>query len=377
MTSVSTTVDLDELRAVARTFLTQQWPVSHSRVAAAGDSSLAGGLWQQVVEMGWPAIGVAEDHGGAGADLRELAVIIEEMARQLVPGPFVSSAVVAPVLLRTVPAGPSSTSWLRELAEGRRTFAVALSDERWTNQLEPAVRARAHGNGLQLHGRIGLVADAETVDTLLLPAVSSSGECLVVGVDRLASGVSTTAIAMQDLSRCYAGVEIQGVEAPAAAVLASGADAVIALHAARDTGALAMAADSLGIMGRVIEMTNDYLKARVQFGRPIGMFQALKHRMADLAIAAEESRALLEHAINAHALDATAASLEISMAKAHICTAASAATAESVLMHGGIGYTWEHDLHLYQRRAKLSEVIFGTARSHRRRIADLAFDALA
>lgn len=302
------------------------------------------------MELGCAGLAVPEDRGGAGASFREAAVVLEELGRAVAPVPFLGSAVVATSMLLAC----SERELLGELASGARTATLALPFS--TAPAAPAPSVRADGGTLS--GTVTSVADALPADVLLVP-VAGAAHAVEVG-----EGVSRSPVVSLDLTRQLCDVTFDG--APGWQV-AAGGTAGRALAAALTTGAALLASEQLGVAQWYLETTVEHLKTRYQFGRPVGSFQGLKHRLADLWVEVSQARAVVRYA----AACIAAAHPDTALAQAHCSAVAVRAAKECIQMHGGIGFTWEHPAHLHLKRAKSDSIAFGTPDRHRATLAAL------
>ena len=329
------------------------------------------GLWQAIAaDMGCAGLLVPEEQDGAGASFREAATVAEELGGAVAPVPYVGSAVVATTAL--LAAGDETR--VRELARGDVTAALAVGFETGPGAAFP-LTARVAGpkpvdgrSGVaRLRGRIQGVADALSADLLVVPADAVPHGLYLVGAD--AEGVRRTPVLSLDMTRQLCDIEFD--DAPARP-LVPGPEADRALQAALSAGAAALAAEQLGIAEKCLEMTVGYVKERHQFARPIGSFQGLKHRLADLWVGLTQARAAARYAAACLADGDSDAPLAVALAKSYCGDLAVRAAEECVQMHGGIGFTWEHPAHLYLKRAKADSIAFGTSDAHRASLARLA-----
>ncbi|MCZ4588746.1 acyl-CoA/acyl-ACP dehydrogenase [Rhodococcus opacus] len=335
-----------------------------------------GRLWKVLTEqMGLGALLVPEAQGGAGAGVTELAVVVENLARTLAVVPGLSSIGIAGSLLRLVGTGPAM-ELLSQLGEDGRTATVCWSDPASTTPGPSAGARREQGNEkISVSGTFEFVLDGMHADVLLVPVVLG-GDVAVVAVDADAPGLTRTAAVGLDLTRGMATVEFDG--APAS-LLGVG----VPLGAAADLALVLIAAEQVGIAQHCHEAAVAWAKDRVQFDRPIGQFQAIKHQLVDLLMAVELGRSSLDVAVVAadayldERSEVTARDLSVaaSMAQARCGDAAMFVADASLHILGGIGFTWEHDAHLYLRRAKVLEVLFGTPAEHRSRFAGFLLQA--
>ena len=337
-------------------------------------------LWHTVAaDIGLAGLLIPEPLGGAGASYRELAAAAEQFGAAVAPIPYLGSAAVATAALlsaakssaqRTEP-GPVSPAadLLRRMADGELTAALAVPAATLPGGPFPAavrVAGIADGGMTKLRGTISSVADALPADVLLVPAEGVPNALYLV--EATAPGVHRTPVVSLDMTRQLCDVSLDGAPARQVAV---GAAAEAAMEAGLMAGAAVLAAEELGLAQRCLDMTVAYLKERRQFARPIGSFQALKHRLADLWTTITQARAASRYAVACLADGDPDASVAVALAKSACGEAAVAAAQECVQLHGGIGFTWEHPAHLYLKRAKASSVLYGTPGAHRAALAAL------
>jgi alkylation response protein AidB-like acyl-CoA dehydrogenase len=368
--------DQELLRQSAREFLTRECPPSVVREAAESAHGLSGSLERKIAEMGWPGLLVPESHGGLGLGVLDMAILLCEFGRSVVPGPFLFSALLATAAIVKAGDRAQKTNLLPRLAAGEAIATLALLEE--DDRIEPAgirCRARRSGSSYRLGGSKLFVPYADVADVLLVACRTEGSEgpagITLFLVDRLAPGLTVRPLQVIDRTRRVGEVQLRNVEVQRAQILGRVGAGWSTIAAILDLGAVGLAADGLGGSERVLEMAVEYSKTREQFGRPIGSFQAIKHMAAEIAADIEPARSLLWYA--AHAQDALPrhASRAASMAKAALCEIYSRSSNRAVQMHGGIGFTWEHDLHFWFKRAKWNELAFGGPSFHRARVADL------
>ena len=356
------------LRDAARGWIAARWSPERMRQALdRPPAEIPEGLWREVAAMGWVGIAVAEDCGGSGAGTVTAAVLAEEAGRGLLPGPLLSALAAAAVVERGGDAAQRKA--LRpDLCAGGCRVTVAVEEPGATWGRDPVgVRARrdADGDGWILDGTKILVPDAEAADTVLVSVATAEGAG-VFAVPAHAPGVAVTPMRRLD-AQSIAEVRLDGVVLPAGAALAGDRGS---LGSGLDAYTVLGAADLLGVAEWALTTTTAYAKERVQFERPIGSFQAVSHRLADVCVAVEIGRGLVYGAALALDEGRPDAPVLVSAAKAWTSDAAVAATEAALHLHGGIGFTWELDVHLYLRRARAGAVSQGTADVHRDRIAD-------
>jgi alkylation response protein AidB-like acyl-CoA dehydrogenase len=322
-------------------------------------------LWALGAGLGWTGLAVAEEHGGSAQGLAELALVAEELGRAVARGAFVPTMVVASAVSRAGSAALQAEV-LPALAGGSAAATIAVSESGAPSTVDGiGVTARQDGEDFVLTGHKTLVQDATDARWLLVSALVDGGPtCLLVDAADAAIQRQKTL----DITRGFAHVSLDGVRVPGARRLAGDA-----AHVQRvlDDAAVLIAADCLGAAERLLEMTVEYAKVRFQFGRAIGSFQAVKHKCATMRIQVDAARAAIYYAAMAADAGAPDASRAASIAKAYAGQALSDLAGEALQVHGGIGFTWEHDLHLYLRRIKTDEVLYGDVATHEERVCDL------
>ncbi|MEV0431708.1 acyl-CoA dehydrogenase family protein [Nocardia sp. NPDC050413] len=345
----------DDLRAVVRSVLTAHCEPGAVTALYDGDRALVDGLWKNIaVDLGLAGLLVPEADGGAGASAREAAVVLEELGRFVAPVPFLTSAVVATTALLG-----SGSALLGQLAAGERTAALAVPLTTAAHGALPTVSA----DDGRLTGTVTSVAGALEADVLLVPATGPEGIALYA-VSTAAARL--TAVVSLDMTRQLADLEFDG--AAGELVVADGEAAVRRALAA---GTALLASEQYGVARWCLDETVAYLRERRQFGRVVGGFQAIKHRLADLYTAVESGNAAARYAAATLATDDADAPVAASVAQAFCSDLAVHAGEEAVQLHGGMGMTWEHPAHLYLKRAKADQLAFGTAGAHRVRLAEL------
>jgi alkylation response protein AidB-like acyl-CoA dehydrogenase len=357
----------EELRASVRRFLADRVPISAVRelmeAADGGDPA----VWKQAgQQLGLQGIAIPEEYGGAGFSFAEQAIVLEELGAALYGGPYLASAVFAANVLLASGDEAAKNEYLPGIAAGERIATLAFTEEDGSWETGATrLAAAASGDGWRLDGRKSFVLDGHTADLILVIGRTGDGLSLFA-VRADAPGLTRTALPTLDQTRKLARLDFDGV--PATPVGADGA-AEFMLAKTLDVAAIAQAAEQLGGAQRVLDFTVDYLKVRHQFGRPIGSFQGLKHRCADLLLEVESLRSAVQYAAAAVAEDSPEVPTVAALVKAYASDVYFHVAAESIQMHGGIGFTWEHDAHLYFKRAKASELFLGDATLHRERLA--------
>jgi alkylation response protein AidB-like acyl-CoA dehydrogenase len=354
------------LRDATRRLLEARSPLTAVRAAHDSEPGFDRGLWLEGSALGWPGMAVPEELGGSGQGIVELAVVAQEHGRLVQPGPFLPTATVTLALVAAGADRPEvrerTADVLGGAADGTSILSWAFAEpgRGWLPEATATQATRAAG-GLVVTGVKTSVQDADVADVLLVTA-RCDGELVQLLVDRSAPGVSCTRLRGLDLGRHLCEVRLDGVRAPESAVVATGTAAVERDLAA---GAVLLCAESVGVGARLLEMTVDYAKMRVQFGRPIGSFQATKHKCATMRSQLQGAQVATYYAAMALAAGTDDADTAASVATSFTSEAVSRIAGEALQIHGGIGFTWEHDLHLYLRRAKSNEVLYGDASLHR------------
>jgi alkylation response protein AidB-like acyl-CoA dehydrogenase len=362
---IAFTEEQEELRRSIRRFCEDRSPSSEVRRLMATDEGYSPAVWAEMSELGLPGVAIPERFGGAGLGWIELTIVLEEMGRTLCCSPlFATTAMAAPALLASGDEA-ACAAHLPGIAAGRTIATLALAEEtgRWE---AAAVRLRAErsASGWTLRGHKSFVVDGTVADVILVAGRSSAGVSLFV-VEGNAPGLARSGLPSLDPTRKLARLAFDGV--PARLVGAEGAAGPALAHAL-DLAAVALAAEQVGGAERCLEMSVQYAKVRYQFGRPIGSFQAIKHKCADVLVEVETARAAAELAARAAAQDSDLPAAA-SLAKAVCADAFFRAAAENIQIHGGIGFTWEHDAHLYYRRAVSGRSFLGDGAYHREQLA--------
>jgi alkylation response protein AidB-like acyl-CoA dehydrogenase len=358
-----------ELRAAVRALLADRAAWRDVLARTETSEPYDTGLWRALAaDVGCAGLIVPESAGGAGASYREAAVVAEELGRAVAPVPYLGSAIVATTALLS-----AGDELLGAVASGAQTAVLAVPFAVMPGaRPEPTIRVGAANDGdpagtYRLSGSARGLADALPADVLLVPADGVPyGLYAVLAGD---AGVTRTPVVSLDATRQLADLTLDDVPARR---IAAGAAAEQAVAAALTAGAAMLAAEQLGVAERCLEMTVAYLKERRQFARPVGSFQALKHRLADLWVAVTQARAAARYAAACLATGDPGTAVAVALAKAACSDVAVKAGQETVQLHGGIGFTWEHPAHLYLKRAKSASIGFGTADRHRATLAGLA-----
>ncbi len=362
------TDDQLELRDNARAVLASACPPSLVRSVYEGGAG-AEGLWATLVGLDWPAIGIAEEHGGLGLGFLEVGIVVEELGRVVAPSPFLATVTqLAPLLVEA-----AAPTLLPRIADGSCTGTLALAEGGVWRADAVRTTARPDGSGWRLDGTKSHVLDGATAAEVAVVArlEGTSGDeglgAFLVAADALAATPSTVI----DPTMPVATLALDGVEVDADRVLVEPGDpaAARAIERALQEATTAMALSTTATCRAVFERTLQYAKDREQFGRPIGSFQALKHRLADMYLAVERAGSLAYFAALTIAEDDDRRAVAASMAKAAAGDCQRLVAGDGLQLHGGIGFTWEHDLHFELKRAKSGDLLFGGAASHRALLA--------
>ncbi len=347
------------LKDSARKFLAGECPSAEMRRLMETDTAYDATLWSKITEQGYTGIIFPEGYGGAGLGKVELMLLMEEAGRALLPGPFFSTVVLAGSVLEAAGNHALKEKYLAAICRGevRATVAFVEASASWNPQ---DVQLSAT-NG-KLTGEKFFVSDAAIADFIVV--VARNG---VFVVDSKARGLRISPMSGMDLTRKLYGVEFSNTPAEQIGGTTN-------LPRAFDIATAALAAELVGGMQRILDITVEYAKTRKQFGKPIGMFQAVQHQCADMYLETESSRSAVYYAGWALEENSPDAATAVSIAKMYASDAARTVGNRGIQIHGGMGFTWENDLHLYYRRAKASETAFGDATFHRERIARLVID---
>ncbi|MGX8279801.1 acyl-CoA dehydrogenase family protein [Streptomyces sp. PBSH9] len=350
--------DEEDLRSAVRALLADRADAPTVIAATEADTPYDPRLWSSLAgDIGAAGLLVPEKFGGQGASHREAAVVLEELGRSVAPAPYLTSSVVATeTLLALVGADGPAAALLGELASGARTAVLAVPFATPPAGAGPVLAA--------LDGTVPGVADAAAADVLLVPTAEG-----LYAVETSGPGVTVEALVPLDLTRPLAAVSLSGA---AGTLLVDAEAGATAVRRGLLAGAGLLASEQLGIAEWCLTETVRHTRERHQFNRPVGSFQALKHRMAQLWLEVVSARAAARNAADALATGSPDAPLAVAVAQAYCSGAAVHAAEECVQLHGGIGMTWEHPAHLYLKRAKADSIAFGTAGSHRRSVAELA-----
>jgi alkylation response protein AidB-like acyl-CoA dehydrogenase len=338
-----------DLRDAARRYLEREAPIGYARAMMDDERGYRDEVWKQMAAQGWLALPLPVEYGGLGMGPIALSILLAEMGRVIAPGPYLST-VLAAMAIADAGSKEQKQSYLPRIAAGDVIATVA------------AGQGHVDESGGRLRGERLYVSDGAIADVVVVVGHTSDEDAALF----ISEPAERTNVGYLDSTRKLAHLRFDG--SPAEQL---GSSDLASVHRLLDGAALTIAAESLGGAERVTEMAVDYAKTRTQFGRPIGSFQAVKHRAADMLVDVESLRSAVYYAAWSAEREQPDASLATSMAKAFAADAYRRVAQSGIQIHGGIGFTWEHDMHLYFKRAKANEVAFGDATFHRERVARL------
>lgn len=345
------------LKQSARDLLARECKAERVRQAIASEDAFDAVLWQAIADQGWADLAIPEKLGGLGLGIVELAVVFEEIGRVCMPGPLLSTTFAATLLAR---AG-------RSLDGKKATVAILEHGASW-NLESIQCKASPSREAFVISGEKHFVYDAAVADVILVVA-RNGRELVVVLLDPKGLDIRRTP-SMDETRKLYT-ITLDGVSVDQRDVIRDAADAIAS---AIDVATVTLCAEMVGAMQWILDTTVEYAKTRQQFGRAIGSFQAVQHQCADMLLYTESSRSATYYAAWTLSHNPAAAPLAVSVAKSYCSDAAREVANRGVQVHGGIGFTWEHDLQLYYKRSKAAETLFGDATFHRERIARLVLD---
>jgi alkylation response protein AidB-like acyl-CoA dehydrogenase len=356
----------EELRKSVRRFLEDKSPESEVRRLMETTEGYDTAVWNQMgQQLGLQGLSIPEEYGGSGYSYVELIIVLEEMGRALLAAPYFSTVLAANALL-TSGDDAAKKELLPGIAAGDTIATLALTEDSGRWDLDGIqLQATKSGDGYTLDGHKMFVLDGHTANLIIVAARTGDGVSLFA-VEGDASGLTRTPLATMDQTRKQARLEFAGTPAR---LIGSEGGAAAGLQKTLDLAAVALAAESVGGAQKCLEMSVEYAKVRVQFGRPIGSFQAIKHKCADMLLEVESAKSAAYYAGWAAADDNDELPVVASLAKAYCSDAYFHAAAENIQIHGGIGFTWEHPAHLYFKRAKSSELLLGDPTYHRELLA--------
>ena len=356
----------EELRRTIRRFVDEKSPSAEVRRLMETSEGYDEGVWKQMAgELGLQGLAIPEEYGGQGFTFVELGIVLEEMGRALLCAPFFSTVCLAANAILFAGTDSQKAEWLPGIANGQTIATLALAEPGggWS-EASVATQAVADGEGFRLTGSKSLVVDGHIAQLILVAARDGDGVGLFA-VQGDADGSTRTQQKPLDHTRKLASLELVEVKG-----VRLGGASWPEISKILDRVAVCLSAESVGGAQRCLDMAVDYAKNRYQFGRPIGSFQAIKHKCADMLLEVESAKTAAYYAMWTAAEDDPELRLAAPSAKAYCGEAYFHTASENIQVHGGIGFTWEHDAHLYYRRAKSSELLFGDANYHRDLLAD-------
>ena len=358
----------------ARELFAQECPPQLVREMIEKNEPYSEAVWNKLVEQGWTGLIFSEEDGGLGLGMVEMAVAFEEMGRALVPGAFLSTVALAGSLIEKACSPVYRATRLQAICEGRSKATVALLEESasWNPDAVTMTATPVEG-GYKLSGIKLFVSDASVADCIITAVRAGSGLALAF-VDRKAPGMSIKPMPGIDVTRPLAAISFHDVIVDIEDVMTDSAKARGAIDHALNVATLALSAEMVGGMQLLLEASVEYAKTRKQFGKPIGQFQAVQHHCANMLLLTESARSAIYYAAWMMGNDPEHAPLAVSMAKAYVSDGYREVGNLAVQVHGGIGFTWDENVHFYYKRAKASELMFGDATYHRERIASLVID---
>ncbi len=362
------------LRKTARDFLAERAPMKAVREIMESGAGHSPELWRAMAELGWTGLLFPEGYGGVGLGLIELSIVLEELGRSLAPVPFLPT-LIAGTAISEAGDEAQKREWLTRIAEGRAVATLAIAEERGSERpADLELPARRSGTGWSLSGRKLFVPDAGIADVLVVVARTGGDAENGLGlflVPRETPGVRIESMRSMDLLRRLHEVAFEDVELPATALLGGRAEAGAALRRSLDRALVMICAEMVGGAEKCLEDSVRYAKERVQFGKPIGVNQAIKHKCADMLFQVESARSITYYAAWMAHQGHEEAALTAAMAKSYVSDAYRHCAAENIQIHGGVGFTWEYDCHLYFKRSKSDESWLGDGPTHRERVAQM------
>ncbi len=365
------------LRATARKFLENECTSEFVRTRMAEPAGVTDEFWGKLAEQGWLGLIYPEQYGGTGLGFVDLTVLMEEMGRSVMPGPFVATVLLGGLTILEAGSDAQKKEWLGKISEGKAKATLAFTEPnaRWDAAAVTAAASESGGK-FTLNGTKLFVLDAHVADVIVVAARTREGKRPEDGlslflVPKGTKGLEVKLLPTMDQTRKLCEVTLKDVTVGADALVGQKDGAWAPLSRVLDRATVALCAESCGGAQRVLDMTTDYAKIRIAFGKPIGSYQGVKHKAADMLVEVENAKSLTYYAAWAVDENVPEAPLAASMAKAYVSDTFRKAAGTGIQLHGGIGFTWEHDLHLYFKRAKSSEFSFGDSTWHRERVAQL------
>jgi alkylation response protein AidB-like acyl-CoA dehydrogenase len=353
------------LRNSVRAALDEQCKPAHVRAMMDDERGYSEALWGEMAKLGWLGLPFPEEQGGTGLGLVELCLVLEELGRAAYPGPYFASVVLGGLGLQLGGSAAQKERWLPAIASGQARASAALLEDAldWDPASTTTVAAKT-SEGWHLSGVKRFVPWAHVADVVLVPARAPEGLSLFL-VDPRAAGVALSPQVGIDLTTRWSEMRLTNVAVGADALVGQAGGAASVLDAVLRRAAVGASAEMLGAARRCLDMSVGYVKVREQFGQPIGSFQAIRHRCAEMLLEVENSHSAVYYAAWALTAGAEDAAMAASVCKSYVSEAARKVCGDAIQVHGGIGFTWEYDLHLYFKRAKALEPLYGDAAHHR------------
>lgn len=372
----------DMLKRSARKFMEEECSSEFVREMWDNEDGITSEVWNKMAELGWMSLLVPEEYDGMGMSFMDLAVVFEEMGRAPMTGPFFSTVILGGETVRLAGTDEQKKQILPELAMGMKKVTLALME--CEPQLSPAgikdVVATPISDGYSINGMKMFVTDANTADHIICAARTSEGDDPAKGislflVDANAKGLTIELLKTMDGGRKQCEVNFNNVAVPASALMGEEGEAWPVIEKVTDMANAALTMEMVGGAEKCLEMSIDYAKTRETFGQPIGSYQAIKHMCADMMLLVECSRSAAYYASSALSEGQPDASEAVSIAKAYTSDAYRKTSGDTIQLIGGTGFTWEHDVHLFFKRARCNEHLFGDASYHRERLVTMKENA--
>jgi len=367
--------DQELLRDTARKFLDSECPTTFVRKMMADETAHSTELWKKIAQLGWLGIIVPEEYGGSGGNFLDLVVILEEMGKSLLPGPFFATVLLGSTAVLAGGSAAQKAALLPTVAAGNLllTLAVAEPSGRY-DAAGVTLAATSKGSDFVLSGEKLFVQDAHVADQLVVAARTGQGSSPQDGitlflVDAKAPGVRISQLKTVDMTRRQCHVAFQDVAVAGSQVLGEVGKGWPIVRRVLDQAMAGLCVEVVGTAQKALDIAVAYAKERVQFGKPIGSFQAVKHKCVDMMVQVENARSLTYYAAWTVDENVPEVGQAVPMAKAYCSDMAKTVTSEAIQVHGGIGFTWEHDMHLFYRRGLAAEAAFGSAPVHREVVA--------
>jgi len=364
------------LRESARKFLEAECPTAFVRKMMEHETAHSAELWKRLADLGWLGLLIPQRFGGMGGSLLDASVVVEEMGKALLPGPFFATVLLGAVAIGVGGSVAQKKEILPRIVEGSAVLTLAFVEDPGAHDAARIdLAAKRKGRNYVLRGEKLFVPDASVADWMVVAARTASGRkgqrhgVTLFLVERGALGLSIVPLATVDKTRRQANLIFDRVEVPPERVLGRVDQGWPILSRALQVATAALCVETVGVAQRALELSVEYARERMQFGKPIGSFQAVKHKCVDMMVAIENARSLGYYAAWAVEERNRECATAVAMAKAYASDMGKNVTGDAIQVHGGVGFTWEHDIHLYYRRALANEVTFGSAPLHREAVA--------